>query len=467
MASTKKVTFSGDEVTAKLRTVADQTELQDLTLSGNVSVRQSDSTAGKPRQVVIAGDVLRLIPQTDKQMRFLVSGTTTNVASVVTTGLNLRGQNIHLDQLANKLWVEGAGQLLLDPPAKTTTDGQVPATNSKQNQYQTVKVQWLGGMVFDGNRIYFENDVRLQAEGQNKDLHPVVTGTNSEGLSLRLSKTVDFRNLQMNKGLDDVEIEEMVTVNQLPTSKRVFQQVKAGKSNTRSSEIFNRVFGPDGKLLEQQQFLVSQATLNSQSGSVDADGPGVILQYQYGSGKLLSKRNGGSPNEVAFEEANAAKQIMMVRVDFDGSADVAASQREMVIRGNVRALYSPVDSFDRVYLPEQTEPLPADAVKITCEQLKLSEWTPRNAQKSVKDLVASGNAHIISSQLEATADRVSYFEQTDNLVIEGTARSDASLWFKNKSNARQKDRLVAEKIIYRLSDERTEVQGMKNVKIER
>ena len=46
-------------------------------------------------------------------MRLLVAGTPEQAASVVAKNLKLRGQNIHLDQAANKLWVEGAGTMRL------------------------------------------------------------------------------------------------------------------------------------------------------------------------------------------------------------------------------------------------------------------------------------------------------------------------------------------------------------------
>ena len=75
------------------------------------------------------------------------------------------------------------------------------------------------------------------------------------------------------------------------------------------------------------------------------------------------------------------------------------------------------------------------------------------------------HARIKSEQFQATADRVSFSEMTDILTIEGTPRNDANLWFKQSPNDRNPTHLIAEKITYRISDQMTQTQGVKNLNI--
>ena len=150
---------------------------------------------------------------------------------------------------------------------------------------------------------------------------------------------------------------------------------------------------------------------------------------------------------------------------FDDRLIADSNKKQIQIHGQVRSLTSPVRSFDTVFDPDQeTSTWPVDAVKLVCQQVQLAQWNPQSSDKPSNEMVATGNAHIISSKFEATADRVSYSQANDMLVVEGTTRSDANLWFRRNPAARP-DHLVAGKILYRLSDQWTEVQNVRNVKI--
>jgi lipopolysaccharide assembly outer membrane protein LptD (OstA) len=82
-------------------------------------------------------------------------------------------------------------------------------------------------------------------------------------------------------------------------------------------------------------------------------------------------------------------------------------------------------------------------------------------------MIATGNAHISNDRFDATANRVSYNQSTDMMVVEGTPRSDANLWFKQTANDKNPTHLVAEEIQYRVKDQWHQVLGVKNLKINR
>ncbi len=76
-------------------------------------------------------------------------------------------------------------------------------------------------------------------------------------------------------------------------------------------------------------------------------------------------------------------------------------------------------------------------------------------------MIATGNAQIVSDTFQATAERFSYNQQTDILTVEGTSRTDANLWFRRNPKEKM-NHLVAVKILYRLSDQWTDIQNVKN-----
>jgi hypothetical protein len=173
-------------------------------------------------------------------------------------------------------------------------------------------------------------------------------------------------------------------------------------------------------------------------------------------------KNSPKPTVPAAPSANG---ITLVRVNFDGTADANLNVKRMLIRGNVRTLYSSVASMEQMLDPDSTHLLPPEAVRVKCDRLEFNQWTPRDSEKPVQELLAAGNSHVTSGSFEAIADQIRYDQATDKLVVEGTARSDAQLWYHPVATPRERQHLVAQKIIYRPGDQSTDVQGIKNLDI--
>ncbi len=469
--ATKKFAFHGDEVNLKLIHDGEQTEVQDLTTTGNVSIAEIASVFAETDTppLTVTGNFLRCVPQDGEQVRLMVSGTPNQPATVSANRLRLEGQQVHLDQAANKLWVEGAGVVQLEnPPQELSkpTSGTAAESSAKTN-YEKVRVTWASGMVFDGSKVYFEDAVKMEARGQSGDGNPIITRSDSEGLSLQLNQAVNFRNLELDAE-NSLEVREVIIVDQVADSQRIFRLTNKGADRPLTNQpaklpsiISNQTLDGTGAVLEQQKFLASQVTLNASTGKVKSKGPGVMMLYRRGNTTLLGKAGNNTP------KPDTPMGITFVRVNFDGSAEANTNDKQLLIRGNVRTLHAPVSSFEHVLDPDIAQSLPPESVRVTCEELKLAQWTPRNSDEPSQELLATGNAHITSGTFEATADRVSYNQATDMLVVEGTPRSYANLWFWKSPNSKVRVQLVADKILYRLSDQWTDVQGVKNVNINR
>ncbi len=491
----KKYFFRANSVDLKLSLRNGESSIRELIATGQVALAELPANTARndsatpivsknlptDSPLTVEGESLTLLSQAEQQVRLLVRGTSETAATVTAQALRLSGTELHLDQAANKLWVDGAGQIHIKNAATTKqSDPQQSISAAPSSNYETVTVTWKSGMVFDGHKVYFEEGVEMTAQGENDERNSLVTSASSAGLSLQLKQPFDFRNLDSKKKSPAVEMEEVILVDRIIDSRRVFaaptNPLPANQSPPTS--ITHQTFSVAGELLEQQKFVTSQATFNAATGKLNAAGPGVILHHARGKSPLL--KNAQNSDQPANDLPSATAQnveigrpvgsdsaLTFVRVNFDRSVDADTNSKEMLLQGNVRTLYSTVKTFDEILDPDQTAALPLDSVQVTCDQLKLAQWTQRNATKPTQELLASGNAHIIGTAFEATADRINYNQATDMLVVEGTPRSDANLWFKPTPDARQRDHLVAGKILYRLSDQWTEIQSVKNIGINR
>ena len=512
---TKTIEFRGRDVQVRLQesqvNSKKQTQIVDLTVVGDVRVLQrslpsptSTQSANREEQpLVIKGDQLRLTPQGDKTYRAVVSSkplanqpeypnqTSSNQkksASISAKGFELFGSDINLDQKANKLWVEGSGSMKINPDSvrdATQKQSEKPLTTAVKNAVpQYLDVTWKGGMIFDGRKIYFERNVVMAASqigkptenGANGGRHQIKSS--SEGLSVELEEPINFSDLTSDAKPDDpaaadAKIRELIFVSQIPKSKRAFQLAahnsasKTADKKTPYVVVENRTFDGSGTLTQKQNIIVPNVTFNVQAGGIFAKGPGTIATHRLGSGRLDGTNplaNLGSRDSRTTDKKK--QSLSFIQVNFDGEMNINPDQKEMTVVGNVRTIYAPIGSWKQTFDPDnRKKKAPPGSVNLRCDQLQLAQWASRSDNKSFNEMLATGNTHLYSDEFEATANRVSYSQASDVLVVEGTPRTDANLWFKQTPNDKNPTHLIAEKISYRISDQRTQIQSVKNMNI--
>lgn len=477
--------FRCDQIELALAQVEGSSRLEQLDLVENVEVvRQPAGLAAEPQQqpLVITGQRLKAIPTTGEFYRLTVTGTRQRMAKIVAEGLRLNGEAVFLDQDANKIWVEGAGDLELvasegQPSRKLALSGE------RAKSPDSVQVAWVGGMIFDGTTIYFEHDVTMNAATTASGGTPSRSRSFSQGLSIALEHPVRFDDLSQESGQSSgqskFEPSEMVLVDHLAADKRVFQLASHqtdsddGSGDFASSKrntpivIENVSLDSFGQPAEMQKVIVPQAKFTVQSGAISAKGPGSLQLHRVGNNGLTESPVARSPDRQGLvpRRVDPSKGLTFVQINFDGPLLANSIQKEMQIAGRVRSLTTPVASWDDTVNPDSDPSTwPSDAVRLICDRMQMAQWSPAGQDEPTSEMIATGNAHIVSQIFEATADRVSYNQANDMLVVEGTPRTDAHLWYRQSAKA-SPDHLVAEKILYRLSDQWTEVQGVRNVNV--
>ncbi len=471
-----KFKFDGDAVVVGFADHSSNPTIRDLRIDGNVTI--IELAPEKPKPLKIEGSRLDMTPQGKDLYRFFIGGDTKQLASIESESLNLSGINIHLDQAANKLWVQGVGRMNLLSPAKEKALGQ---------QSDTVQIDWQGGMIFDGKHIYFEKDVLLDASqtvngkadgkmGQpmaTADVARRLTRTRSNVLNVTVIRRIDFseltrsRNRDANGGSDqqgasiqmtEAEIKEIVLIDRMEPDRRVFKL--ASHSQTAEPSYVPVVvelqsFDAAGQLIEKQRFVAPSVRILPPRGYVSAKGPGLISTHR--KGQQLGKSPGFAPSPGAA----TPMALTFLRVNFDSGIEASEESAKLKIIGNVRAAFVPTNDWNLSLDPDQLFQVPMGGGKLVCEQVEIEKWQARSVSEPTIEFIATGNVHMWGDLFEATAERVSYNDTDDMLIVEGSPRSYAQLWHQ-KTPQSGRTNLVAGKIWYRPSDQQTRVERIKN-----
>jgi lipopolysaccharide export system protein LptA len=447
--------FVGDKVVANVTGDLNRMQIQDLVVDGSLFV---ESTARNRRPFAFSGKSMKLVPQSEKLYRVTIDGSQDQLAQFRTDGFELDGANLQVDQQANTIWVHGMGALNIDPEKGSygPNDGGLP-------KLESANVTWKGGMVFDGSKIYFEHLVDLVADrpspepGQKSKIK-----ASCEGLTLEMTEPIRFEEIDSGErkqvGKKQPSIKRMIFVNQVDQTKRAFQMASWQKNPNETIGFQNATLDANGNVIEAQQLFVPMATFDATSGGIATTGPGQALSYQYSKAGQLS---GISPGQTQTSSTPQKPELTCVHIRFDGQLNANSQKGVMEMERNTRTAWAKVKRFDQTLDPDRPANLPLGAAVLKADSLKFARWTPRNSPTR-QEMQAEGNTSIQSELFEAVADRLTYSDDTDLLVIEGRPPADAKLSYRRSAKS-QPETLRAAKVMYRLSDQWTDVSDVRSV----
>jgi hypothetical protein len=456
--------FSGSEVTANVDGDLENLTIRELLVNGMMSL---ESFATDRRPFAISGDSLKLVPQAEELYRVTIEGSSTRPAKFKTEGFELIGEDLHLDQAANTIWVHGGGDLEIDGKSQLSVsqgnDGQV-------SDMESATVKWRGGMVFDGSKIYFEHDVNLDAvrrptgNGQRSAIK-----TNSEAITIELTESIRFEKIDKKQEVANPkqsrpQIRRMIFVGKVADDRRAFQFASQQKRTPAAMEkdvvVQNATFDAQGNLTGLQKLIVPTATADAISGDVLATGPGAAISYQLSDGKSRNRLSGFSQDNVKTKRMSGP-ELSCVHCRFDGQLVANSERGTMAIDRNTRSAWSVVKSFDDTIDPDRPDQLPVGAAVLRSDVLKFAQWTPRNGVPR-QEMRAEGNTSIKSQLFEAVANRLTYNDDTDILVIESNPPASATLVRRTAPSAKA-EKMMASKIMYRLSDQSYTVNDIRSI----
>lgn len=446
--------FSGHAVEVDFASHDRDARVSQLVIEGQVVVRETTPKPGST-PLEIKGEQLFLLPQADEMYRVNVAGN----ASIHGNGLKLTGPDIHLDQQANRVWVVGTGTMNVKQTLKEDhPEAQLPGDPAhKLHNTDDVFISWSGGMIFDGHKMYFEDEVSASGVQISEERRSQIRSL-SAALSIMLETPIEFRNLKPNQEskFGKVEIQEMILVDQLTDQKRVFEKVASNEAQAiRSPVVFEKSdFDLQGNPIARQKMIVPHASINVLTGNVRASGPGTLMNWQ--TGKVDTRTGIFQQASTSAGKNNKKDGKSFLRINFDRLLVADGERNHVRIDGKVRTIYAPIDNFQQQFNPDNST-RPPGAIKLTCDQMEMAQWLQRGRAEKSNEMTAAGNARIEGDQFDATADRLNYSEIKDLFTLEGSTRTSAKLAYVDPTSQAHRN-LTAGKILYRPSDGWTEIQ---------
>jgi hypothetical protein len=390
----KKLELTGDWIRLRLRMTPARPKVHEATVVGNVRLSQLSSVPGD-LSLLITGEMLQLRTDPLDRSAVDVNGTP---ARVHAQGMLLEGSNLHLSQRENRLWAEGPGRMKLPTREKTAAPGTLPAapptTPSAPNT--PIWINWQGGMDFDGQLVRFVQQVEVRGihSVQNGDrLHVLAIG---DQLHAMVNRYVAF---EQTKSSDDLDVVELRFLGDVFTE--------------------NQTFNAQDVITSRDRMKTRDMTLDRRTGQFHAAGPGWITSTRYDTADVSGNIPGASAGRTTNGTwtRSSSGRLIYVRVDYQNEIEGNIDKREAVFQHYVRAVYGPVQSWDESLNPDQQGGLGPQGIVMTCQRLFVTE-TGQAPQRGM-ELSAVGNTLVEGAAFTAKAQRLSYIQAKDQLVLDG------------------------------------------------
>jgi lipopolysaccharide export system protein LptA len=451
----QRFAIRGGTLEAKVLLVDEKTspELTDLVITGNVRLEETQTREPNEKPLVITGDKVEVVgvgtrlpgsPAGHGEYKITVLG---QPALVVGHGLTLNGTNINLDQHANRLWIDGPGNM--DLPMPDRLNGQpVPVPG-------TMNVKWRQGMNFDGLTASF-ND---QVEANSPTRH-----VRTQNLRVTLTERVSFLDADLQNRKRDAA--------RLSCAGGVY--LETNETDDKQQRTYIRM-------------QVVDLEFDLQSGELAAGGPGWLNTVRPDDGSLLQDGRGFVPIHAPAPPPGSAIgavvqplpsfTLLGMHVRFEGAiaGNLNPNYQRIIFNDHVRLLYAPVDDYAAMLNPDKTEPLAANEFMLKCDNLEVRNSIDAAKKTNAAEMDARGNSvvyGVVSNAREkevrytARAMRISYNTAKDQLILEGDGRADVHLYRQLQLGAPWDDTAV-KKIIYYPKTNTLSTEGVQTLQINR
>ncbi len=412
---------AGDEPSSRLDVRASQVQvvvehsasmsrLRDATLRGRVQCQELPAIAGTPSRFAVEGDeahLAHLSPQT---------GTVDVVgqpALLRASEVELTGPNVHLDVASNRAWIDGAGQASV--PVAQEIAGQIPQPAARAT------LTWNERLDFDGQFLVCQDGISIRGPLQ------LVRG---DVLRLKLAQPIHFDRVRESASpirLESTEIQGHVFVENRTLDANGIASIESG---------------------QLQELAIEHPT-----GSLRGQGPGWVET-------IRRSRTTAGLGTTSDPTSGDDSGLAFVRAEFQRGLTGNLQDKEVRFFDHVRAVYGPVDHWSRRVSASRREELPPGGLLMRCQELVLLQGTRSIPGMTPLEIIARGNTAIEGASFIANADRLSYDQAKDLLVLEGTDRSDAHIWYKDPTGLRSSEK-VAKKLEFWPKSNRLKVDDLR------
>jgi lipopolysaccharide export system protein LptA len=416
----------GRRMRLRLLRKGEQTNVDEVTLEGGVRLTEQPPAGPRESPLKVTGEFVRVQNANLPSASVKVLG---KPAHVTARDLQLTAANIGLHRGKNRLWVEGPGEIGV--PLKQTGQRGLTTSGTADDQ---LSVRWKAGMMFDGIKMLFEEDVIASTQMQM---------ARAGKLELVLTKAIDFNAPKQN---------EKPQLRYVTFDNGVYME-----QQTRDGRVLTAIDRLNARTL----------TIDQASGRMKAEGPGWFRTVRLGDAADLTALPGETnrlPRPPAQDRDD--RELLFVGVSFQGGIAGNLENRQIEFQQRVRCNYGPVTRWDQTVDADSPQGLGPRDVTLTCERLSVAEITAVGSPTRQFELNALGNAFVEGQTFSARAARISYTQAKDLLIMEGDGRNDAQLW-RQASVGGAVSRAAAGKILFWRGANRVEIDDAQYIDLSR
>lgn len=402
-----------------------QPGISQLQLEDGAQFVETQTAQPGERPILIRGDRMEVTNATSPEATVTVLG---RPARFEGRGLGLTGTNIHLHRGANRLWIDGPGQM--DLPLSQGQQGPTPASS------EILTVNWRERMAFDGETAKFEESivaVAMQSQAR--------TELQTKTLEVKMQRPLRFSESSMSSSPQVEHIRCLGGV-----------------------LMENRTFDAQRQLTAYDRLQVTDVGVNLLNGELTAGGPGWINSVRRQSENTPSGENRIAPAAYSSSPANPSNSLMCLHVRFQRSISGNVLRRRLTFHEQVRSAYATVNDWEAFLATDNPDRLGPNGVTMRCEQLSVVEMPQPLGNQRAVELDALGNAVVEGTTFIARGNRVSYSQAKEMLILEGDGRNNAEL-FQQPQPGAPATSLPAQKIHYWLKTKQVKVIGAQSLQI--
>jgi hypothetical protein len=431
--------MQGELIQLRLLRRGQHTVLEDATLLGNVLLQETRTEKPGEAPLVVSGDQVELRGGSGAAAHLRVQGDpkSNQLAQAGARGMAFAGWRLHVDQAANRIWIDGPGKLTL--PLEQRSLARFAVAPPKANQGpSSISVFWRKGLDFDGRRVLIEEQVETRGDGQV--IH-------SDSLQAFFARPID---LAKTDQLEQAEVARLLF---------------GGRPGDTRGVLVENQSHERGALQSLDKAQTRNLDLDLIAGRMRADGPGWIESVRQGGfdmpgspldgsrpisrGALApgsdskipssaepdasASRLIGSPlNSSSAPAARKPPGLSFVRVDFQEAITGQSFSKDhshwkMTFHGGVETIVGPVNRWEERLNANSLSGLGPRGMLLTSREMSITQMGRSPADDPLLELAATGQPHIESMSFRADGDRLSYDGSKGLLVLEG-GREDARFW---------------------------------------
>ncbi len=388
---------------------------------GSVVVRQEPSKPGD-KGVDIRGETLQLHWKPEGSI-LTVGGDSdqTNLAQIKMDRLFILGPEVTIDQIANRVEVNGPGAMQMD--SATNLQGV------SLSKTVPLEVHWSKKMLFSGKHAEFTGDIQAKQEearlaGQSLQV------TFDQAISLKEGTRRD-----QSPKVDQIVVDRQVRAeeSQYLGEKLVrFQRIVALTLTMNRLEVEPTVSSSVPAMpTSLGGASLPGAGVTREPNEVRASGPGEVRLMQRGGTDPFEQK----PRTAGLTASTSAKPVpaptieapmKMTRITFLKSMYANNRSNTATFLEDVRVLHFPCENPNvDVEIENILERLPVGAIFMRCDKLEaLSRGEGKNARQDMK---AKGRVAVRAREFEARAEMVTYEDAKEQLIFHGVPNVPAVL----------------------------------------